>query len=98
MESTRISNDCFHVALQVFLNPVYISHHFHGSVKYNKKGNHDKKRVTPDEKTYRLKRMVKEVRFPKIIIIAMYPRQDEIMIMPDALTKKMMAIIWTDLE
>jgi hypothetical protein len=67
-------------------------------VKYNKKGSHDKKRVTPDEKTYRLKRMVKEVRFPKIITIAIYPKQDEITIIPDALTKKIMAITWTDLE
>jgi len=98
MEITRITTACFHVNPQVFLNPVYINHHFQGSVNHNKKGNHDKKRVTPDEKVYRLKIIEKEKRFPKTRAIAVYPSNDEIMIIPAALTKKTPAIIQTGLE
>ena len=98
METTRITNACFHVNPQVFLNPVYISHHFHGSVNHKKNGSHDIKRVTPDEKAYILKTMEKEMRFPMIRTIAVYPINDETSIIPEALTKKMIAIIQTGLE
>lgn len=87
MEITRISNACFQLTLQAFLNPVYISHHFHGSVKYKRKGSHDKKSVIPAEKAYTLKTIAKEVRFPRIMTIAVYPRHDAIKIIPEAFTK-----------
>ena len=98
METSRITTACFHVNPQVFLKPVYISHHFQGSVNHRRKGSHDIKRVTPDEKAYKLNIMEKALRFPKIRTIAVYPSNDEIMIIPAALTKKMIAIIQTGLE
>ena len=98
MEINSISNIGFHVNMQVFLNPVYINHHFHGSENHKKKGSHDMKRVTPDENVYRLKMIKKEVRLPIIIIIEIYPNNDEISIIPDALVKKMIAITHTGLE
>jgi len=98
IETSRTSNACFHVSPQVFLNPMYISHNFQGSVNHRKNGSHDMKRVTPDEKAYRLKIIGKEVRFPRIMTIVIYPKPDEINIVPDALTKKMIAMIHTGLE
>lgn len=98
IEISRTSNACFHVNPQVFLNPMYISHHFQGSVNHRKKGSHDMKRVTPDEKAYRLKIIEKEIRFPRIMTIVIYPKHDEINIIPEALIKKMIAMIHTGLE
>ena len=98
IEITKISNACFHVSPHVFLNPVYISHHFHGSVNHSINGSQDRKRGTPDEKAYRLKTIEKCIRLPRIITIAVYPRKDEINIIPAAFTKKTIAITQAGLE
>ena len=90
-----IQKACFPVTSQLFLNPVYNSHHLHGSVNHSIKGSHERKSVIPAEKAYTLSTPGKGAFFPANIIRVTYPMMAEINTVPRAFMKNMIPIIHT---
>ena len=66
-----IRKTCGSLKPKLFIIPVPMSHHFHGSVSQKNNGTHEASSVTPEEKAYMLKNRLKVTRFPMNMAITM---------------------------
>jgi len=94
MDNPIITMACLHFNPHPLTMPTAMSTHFHGSVSQTKRGIQDASIVTPDEKAYTAKNLVKGTRLPPLVMaMTKNPVHAEIKVIETAFISNMPAMM-----